>query len=176
MTFITIDPNFYVYINALILIIGIIVCSIILSISRKDVKNIDSYNWKKFSYLTETRKVKKYDGKERNKIRIKGFNKGAGYVKEDIQLPSSLSSKSTIYSIKEEGRFLKPDDVKNLQDMLNYAATIGSKSNEDESVVDDIFRKSNSKGSNSNISRSETTHNQNINERINQKILDIIEK
>lgn len=175
MTFITIDPYFYVYINALLLIIGIIVCSIIISISRKDVKNIDSYNWKKFSYLTETRKVKKYDGKERNKIRIKGFNKGAGYVKEDIQLPSSLSSKSTVYNVKEETRFLKPDDVKNLQDMLNYAATIGTKSNKDESV-DEIFRKSNSKGSNSNISRSETTHNQNINERINQKIQDIIEK
>jgi len=114
--------------NIIIFLIGSAVIFYILSKKRKDINDLESYNWSKFSVLNEGKlKVKKQDYKDKQKIRVKGFNKGSGFVKEENSFPINFTKK------KEEGQVLgslSEEEIRNLQDMLNYAATINNK-NED---------------------------------------------
>ncbi len=114
--------------NIIILLVGCATILYILSKKRKDINDIESYNWTKFSVLNEGKlKIKKQDYKDKQKIRVKGFNKGSGFVKEENTFPVNFTKK------KDEGQIpgsLSEEEIRNLQDMLNYAATMNNK-NED---------------------------------------------
>jgi hypothetical protein len=53
---------------------------------------------------------------------VKEYSKGTGYIKEEHKFPPSNSEDSK--KKERETNFLNMEDTENLQDMINYAASV----------------------------------------------------
>lgn len=124
------------YLNISILTISSYVIYHFLVHKRRDLNDLKSYDWKKFIVQSEgMAKPKKSDVKEKTKVRVKSFSKGNGFVKEENQFPviTQLTKKD------REEAFLSFEEGKNLQDMINYAATMNNKEKEQMYPIESIY-------------------------------------
>lgn len=157
------EPNYlYFYINLGTILIGIISIYLIISNRKKDLDDINSYDWAKFQLQTEGKaRYKKADYKEKNKIRVKGYSKGNGFIKEEHKFPVlNLDNKPK----QTEEAFLSFEEGKNLQDMINYAATINKSEIEEIYPIESLYSKV--------VNSKDAT--QANNEKINQKIIETL--
>lgn len=67
---------------------------------------------------------KKSDIKEKVKIRQKPLSKGTGFIRDEHKFPTSVNQQPTSHMEIKKEKFLNLEEADNLQDMINYAASI----------------------------------------------------
>jgi len=74
-------------------------------------------------------------------MRQKSLSKGTGFVKDEHKFPSTLNPLTTTHMEIKKEIFLNIEEADNLQDMINYAASINAnktESNTNKELVNDF--------------------------------------
>ena len=113
--------SFNFYANTIILLYGFYQILCILKKSNRNLKDEENYDWSKYN-ITNDKKInqKKSEAKEKIKQRQKSLSKGTGFIKEEHRFP--LKDNANMQITKE--KFLNIEEADNLQDMINFAASI----------------------------------------------------
>ncbi len=64
------------------------------------------------------------------KIRQKPLSKGTGFIRDEHKFPSLLTQQPTSHMEIKKERFLNIEEADNLQDMINFAASISANKKE----------------------------------------------
>lgn len=76
-------------------------------------------------------KIKKLDTRDRTKVRVKDLSKGTGFIKEEHKFTKIPDNTTTSTSLKNnntsQNNYLNFEEADNLQDMINFAASINQK-------------------------------------------------
>mmetsp|Transcript_17650 Transcript_17650/g.18291 ORF Transcript_17650/g.18291 Transcript_17650/m.18291 type:complete len:367 (+) Transcript_17650:27-1127(+) len=153
------EINFYC--NVTIIAITAIIVTYLLKRDNKDLDNLDTYDWTKFSIVGDRGgRYKKSETKDKPKQRIKEFSKGTGFIKEENRFPVLINEE------KKESKFLTFEESNNFQDLINYAATMN---NEKEQVypIESLY--------NQVLTSPYLENNINANEKIDKKMNDILQ-
>lgn len=112
--------------NFSILVIGAVIIAVLLLFRKKEIGDINKYNWDKFNIKWDnTSKYPSGNGKDKMKTRIKGYRKVIDLEREGSKFPRAETSMTTSSNMNEQ--YLSFEEGKKLQDMINYAVSIENK-------------------------------------------------
>lgn len=100
----------------------------LLRVKNKNLRDETNYDWSKFLITSiQNIKIKKLDSRDRTKVRVKDLSKGTGFIKEEHKFNKT---NDTTYASKHhisQPNYLNYEEADNLQDMINFAASINQK-------------------------------------------------
>lgn len=125
------------------------------------MRDEDSYDWSKYNIAADYKnKTKKNETKEKIKHRVKDLSKGTGFVKEEHKFNADKKAYVT----------LNIEEADNLQDMINYAASINhSQESKNIKPIESLYTQALSQVNDHN-------NNYYTNEKADSKIAEILKK
>ena len=157
------EKDFNLYSNLVIISFTAVVVYFLMKRNIKDLDDIDSYDWSKYSIAGETKgKSKKAETKEKPKQRVKEYSKGTGFIKEENRFPVLIDSKLG------GDKFLTFEESNNFQDLINYAATMNKDKENSTYPIESLYSQV--------MGNPYTENNINANERIDSKINEVLQK
>lgn len=158
-------------INIFVISCGILLILYIIKTKNKELIYAQGKFWDKYQIKSNDEKIintyskiKKNELKEKSKIRVKGFSKGNGFVKEEHKFPNININTESNNDIKEN--YLSFEEGQNLQDMMNYASKLDNKNKENYEIIscDSLYNSSTNK------------EYYITNDKVNQKICNILDE
>jgi len=98
------NKTFNLYANSTILLFGFVIILYIIRKNNRNVRDEESYDWTKFTIMTENKgKYKKHEKGDKAKVRVKDMSKGTGFVKDEHKFVATQED------IKPNANFLNID-------------------------------------------------------------------